>query len=209
MTVMPMFPLGTPLLPGSVLPLHVFEPRYRQMMRDVLAADSDPPRFGVVMIERGREVGGGDERTSVGTVAHVVEMEATPDGRYVLVAVGAARLRVRRWLPDDPYPTAEVEIWPDEASGPDSVDLSVTIDGLRDRVRALLRLARELGDPGPPPGLEISDDVYLAPFHLAAIAPIGPVDRQRILAAAGPGERLVALAGALDDAKAVLEFRRA
>src|SRR5215210_6288063 len=94
MGVMPMFPLGTALLPGAVLPLHVFEPRYQQMVHDLLANDVDAPEFGVVMIERGREVGGGDVRTRVGTVARVIEMGALPDGRYALVAVGSERLRV-------------------------------------------------------------------------------------------------------------------
>jgi ATP-dependent Lon protease len=102
MGVMPMFPLGTALLPGAVLPLHVFEPRYRQMVHDIVSDSVDAPEFGVVMIERGREVGGGDTRTRVGTVARVVDMRALPDGRYALVAVGAERLQVKAWLPDDP-----------------------------------------------------------------------------------------------------------
>src|SRR5690348_16816172 len=96
----PMFPLGTVLFPHSVLPLHVFEPRYRAMMRDVLAADQE---FGVVLIERGSEVGGGDTRFSTATLAHVVSATELPDGRYALTAVGVSRVRVEQWLPDDPY----------------------------------------------------------------------------------------------------------
>ena len=114
MGVMPMFPLGTPLLPGSVLPLHVFEPRYRQLVHDILADDSEVAEFGVVMIARGREVGGGDVRNDVGTVARVLDMRALPDGRYALAAVGADRLRVNAWLPDDPYPLADIDLWPDD-----------------------------------------------------------------------------------------------
>src|SRR6188768_1358294 len=117
MGVMPMFPLGTALLPGAVLPLHVFEPRYRQMVHDILSEDVDAPEFGVVMIERGREVGGGDTRTGVGTVARVVDMRALADGRYALVAVGAERLRVNAWLPDDPYPLADIDPWSDDDRG--------------------------------------------------------------------------------------------
>ena len=117
MGVMPMFPLGTALLPGSVLPLHVFEPRYRQMVHDILADDADVAEFGVVMIARGREVGGGDVRNDVGTVARVLDMRALPDGRYALAAVGADRLRVNAWLPDDPYPLADIDLWPDDDLG--------------------------------------------------------------------------------------------
>lgn len=58
MAVMPMFPLGTVLLPGAILPLHVFEPRYQQLVRDCL--DAPEHEFGVVLIDRGSEVGGGD-----------------------------------------------------------------------------------------------------------------------------------------------------
>ena len=99
MPVLPMFPLGTVLLPGMVLPLHVFEPRYRQLVQDCEAGDGE---FGVVLIERGSEVGGGDVRTDVGTVAKIVQSQSLPDGRYLLATVGARRLRVERWLDDDP-----------------------------------------------------------------------------------------------------------
>ena len=115
-TVVPMFPLQTVLLPTAVLPLQIFEPRYRQMIRTCLDGDRT---FGVVLIERGREVGGGDERTDVGTVAQVVAATELPDGRWYVVAVGTHRLRVRRWLEDDPYPRAEVADWLDDPAVPD------------------------------------------------------------------------------------------
>jgi uncharacterized protein len=207
MAVMPMFPLGTPLLPGAVLPLHVFESRYRQMMRDILADDVDPPEFGVVMIERGSEVGGGDERATIGTIARIVDIQVAPDGRYAVVAIGTDRLRVVSWLPDDPYPLADVDRWPDDDSG--AVITADTIEVLHARVREINDLVREIGEMAPPPDTEISDDPRLALFHLAALSPLGAVDRQRILAAPGSAERLVALQEALDDAAAVLEFRRA
>ncbi|HEV7759443.1 MAG TPA: LON peptidase substrate-binding domain-containing protein, partial [Acidimicrobiales bacterium] len=104
MPVTPMFPLGTVLVPGMLLPLHVFEPRYRQMLDDCLAGDRT---FGVVLIERGSEVGGGDVRTGVGTLARILQAEQAADGRWALMAVGARRIRIDRWLPDDPYPRAE------------------------------------------------------------------------------------------------------
>lgn len=207
MAVLPMFPLGTPLLPGSLLPLHVFEPRYRQLVQDLLADDVDPPEFGVVMIERGREVGGGDVRADVGTVARVIDVEVTPDGRYAVLAVGTERLRVAAWLPDDPYPVADVDEWPDDDTG--AVLTADTIDALHARVRELNAMVREIGDLTPPPDTEISDDPRLALFHLAALSPLGAADRQRILAAPGSAERVVVLREVLDDAAAVLEFRRA
>src|SRR5438067_8283912 len=101
-----MFPLGTVLFPYAVLPLHVFEPRYRALTETCLRGDG---RFGVVLIERGSEVGGGDARFSVGTCARIVEAAELTDGRWVLMVLGTERLRVERWLADDPYPQAEVD----------------------------------------------------------------------------------------------------
>src|SRR5262245_54871808 len=114
-----MFPLGTVLLPHALLPLRVFEPRYRLMTDRVLRGDGE---FGVVLIERGSEVGGGDTRFDVGTLARVVRAQRLPDGGYFLTTVGTRRIRVTQWLPDDPYPQAEVvdieEPDPDDGGGP-------------------------------------------------------------------------------------------
>ena len=207
---MPMFPLGTALLPGAVLPLHVFEPRYRQMVHDILDDSVDVPEFGVVMIERGREVGGGDTRTRVGTVARVVDMRALPDGRYALAAVGAERLRVNAWLPDDPYPLADIDLWPDGDVG--SIDLGGTrhaVESLHQRVRDLNEAVRALGEVTPPPDAEIADDPHLALYHLGSLAPLGPADRQRMLEAPTLEVRLAVFSEALEDAAAVVRFRSA
>src|SRR6478672_6836758 len=96
---MPMFPLGTVLFPHAPLPLHLFEDRYRALAETCLRGDG---RFGVVLIERGFEVGGGDQRFGVGTVARIVEAARTPDGRYLLATVGTERFRIKKWLGDDP-----------------------------------------------------------------------------------------------------------
>src|SRR5947207_11106647 len=104
---MPMFPLGTVLFPYAVLPLHVVEPRYRALTETCLRGDG---RFGVVLIERGSEVGGGDTRFGVGTVARIVEAARTPDGRYLLATVGTERFRIKKWLDDDPFPRAEIDV---------------------------------------------------------------------------------------------------
>src|SRR5215475_10761205 len=104
--VLPMFPLGSPLLPFAPLPLHVFEPRYRTLLADCLAGSRE---FGVVLIERGSEVGGGDQRFDVGTVARIADVVPFADGRSALTAVGTSRLRVLEWLPENPYPRARVE----------------------------------------------------------------------------------------------------
>src|SRR5690606_26109954 len=80
---LPAFPLGSVLLPGMALPLRIFEPRYRQMIRTVL--DAEPYEFVVVLIERGSEVGGGETRADVGCVAQVVEAREYPDGQWAVL----------------------------------------------------------------------------------------------------------------------------
>ena len=104
-----MFPLGSVLFPGMPLPLRVFEPRYVAMLASVLGEAEH--EFGVVLIERGSEVGGGDVRFGVGTVARIVSVEQTA-GSIALLATGAARFEVVRSLQDDPYPRAQLRELP-------------------------------------------------------------------------------------------------
>ncbi len=206
---MPMFPLGSVLLPGGLLPLHVFEPRYRQMIVDCLQEDGEP-EFGQVLITHGREAGGGDERAMVGTVAQMLQIDALDESRYALVAVGTRRIKVNAWLPDDPYPIADVDEWPDE--DPDPEGLAVAVEAAHARVRETLALAERVeaqsGDqPSEPFEADISPDPLVATYHLAAIAPLGPADRFRLLASPGPRARLEALDDILDDVDAMLKFR--
>lgn len=203
MTVMPMFPLGSVLLPGGVLPLHVFEPRYRALVEACVAAEDH--EFGVVLIERGHEVGGGDERRDVGTVARMVQVAQTEDGRYAVISVGTHRVRVNAWLPDDPYPLADVDDWPDDE--PDDPAVDALVAELTPRVRRAAALALELGDPVGDPQSELSDDALVASYQLAALAPLSVVDRFDLLCAAGPTARLRLLRDRLDDVEALLQFR--
>ncbi len=198
-----MFPLGTVLFPYAVLPLHVFEPRYRALTEHCLATDGC---FGVVLIERGSEVGGGDSRFAVGTVARIVRAGQLPDGRYVLATVGTQRLRVREWLPDDPFPLAEVELF-DEPDGPvtDGADRCETVGRL---LRRVLGLRAELGEPGAGVDFALAaDDIARAAYEAAALAPVGPLDAQALLELADPTERLARLEALLTDEARLLEFR--
>ena len=204
--MLPMFPLGTVLLPGGVLPLHVFEPRYRQLVIDCLADDTGEPEFGVTMIERGSEVGGGDQRSNVGVIARMVQVQALDDGRYALLAVGTRRFRVLAWLPDDPYPLADVDEWPDRDA--DAPELPSRVADLTSRLADVLALAAQLGEVPADVDLDaVSDDPLVASYHLAALSPIGPADRYRLLCADNPAERLDLLAECLDDVEAMLRFR--
>ena len=201
MAVLPMFPLGNVLVPGGVLTLHVFEPRYRELVQHCLAADE--PEFGVVLIERGNEVGGGDVRRTVGTIARIAQVGETADGRYAVVAFGTSRFRVNSWLPDDPYPLADVDEWPDDDGEPDPALLA---DTLR-RSRRAAAMAAELGDPANDAGSEVSQDPLVASYQLIDLAPVGAADAYELLAAAGAAARVEALAELLIDVEAAQAFR--
>jgi uncharacterized protein len=210
---LPMFPLGNVVLPGELLPLNVFEPRYRQLVLDCLA--SDVAQFGVVLIERGSEVGGGDVRTSIGTIARIIRVMPLGNGRFTVVAAGLRRVSVLEWLADDPYPRADVEDWPEPESVADE-ELRPEIERLRGRVeetRVLLRQVARAKKQRVPfrvtPAVKLSDDVARATYQLGAQAPIGAVDRYRLLSAPTLATRIEVLATALDDAEAMLRFRLA
>jgi hypothetical protein len=197
-----MFPLGSVLLPGMILPLHVFEDRYRALMRDAMAGDR---RFGVTLIERGSEVGGGDIRAMAGTVAEIVQADEYPDGRWGMVAVGVSRFRIREWLPDDPYPRAQIEDWPDVPSS----DPEAAVDAYAERVaqlRRVLAMAVELGAEADPL-VELSDDAEVGSFQIGVLSPIGALDRQRLLTAPGVDARLALLEELLDDQELMIRAR--
>src|SRR6185312_11778727 len=202
---MPMFPLGTVLFPHATLPLHLFEDRYRALAEACLRGDG---RFGVVLIERGFEVGGGDQRFGVGTVARIVEAARTPDGRYLLATVGTERFRVKKWLDDDPFPRAEIDVLGEPKRVAD--DAGMRRDDVQRLLVRVLAMSAELGDRAAPVGAaELDDDPVKASFEAAARAPIGPLDAQRLLELDDPAERLSELETLLTDTAELLQLRLA
>lgn len=201
LATLPMFPLGTVLVPKAVVPLHVFEPRYQTMLADVMAGDR---KFGVVLIERGSEVGGGDVRTDVGTVAQVVELHPIAADRWLVIVAGTERITVDRWLPDDPYPRAEVSAFPDE-SGP-SVDVQEW-KALNRRMRQVLADLAELGDTVARATFELGDDPGMGSFQLAGLGPFSDLDRQRVLCTPGVSGRCALLTELLSDVAALAKLR--
>jgi uncharacterized protein len=204
---MPMFPLGSVLFPSLYLPLHVFEPRYRALVQRCLEGDSE---FGVVLIERGWEVGGGDVRTGVGTVARILQVAETDDGRYALGTLGTRRIRVVRWLEDDPYPRAVVEDHDDVGDG-GLDDVRSSLGAALPKLRRLHAQRAELGEPAVPldrlDQIDPDGDPVLASYQASALALLGPADAQSLLAEPGPAARLARLHALLDDELEVLALR--
>jgi Lon protease-like protein len=187
-----MFPLSVVLYPHTQVPLHVFEPRYRELTRDCLAADA---RFGVVLIERGREVGGGDQRMAIGTCAVITKAAALSDGRWLLVVQGDVRIRVAEWLPDDPYPLALVEEWSPRVE-PVAPSLLQRAEQSVRRTRALLS---ESGTSSAlPADVHFDADPDVASWQLCSEAPVNMMDAQRLLSAGGTLARLELLVDLTD-----------
>jgi Lon protease-like protein len=206
---LPIFPLGSVLVPTAVLPLHIFEPRYLALMEDLTGAELGTPlitpEFGVVGIERGHEVGGGEVRARVGTVTRLVEAGKFADGRWMVVVVGVGRFRVEEWLPDDPYPLARVEDLAESTwDGSDTVALTE----LQDRTRRVLEMAVEADEVEGPVEVVWSDDPVSAAWQVCALAPIGAFDRQQLLEAAPVSGRLEMLAEQLAGVEEMFAFRR-
>jgi uncharacterized protein len=175
MAVLPMFPLGTVLMPAMPLSLRIFEERYLKLLGDLLGAEV--PEFGVVLIARGPEVGGGEQRFDIGTIASVTEI-GTTDEFYGLQAVGSQRFRVNAWLPDDPYPLADIDILPELTWDDNLMPLRVHVEG---RVRKLLAFASEFGDLQYGADTSLSDDPLEACWQLAGILPVGQLDQIDLL----------------------------
>lgn len=208
--IVPMFPLQSALLPGEMLPLRIFEPRYTRLVQDCLAAEV--PEFGVVLISRGSEVGGDDVRNAVGTLARITHHMDLGDGQYELLAQIGDRLRVRSWLPDAPYPRAMVELWPDERGGEESPATDDLIGQVVDALFALYqRMARAQGAQVRPDVLAVdavtADDPGRHLYALAARVPMGAADRYAVLAAPTFSARADALLDAIATVAALVDFQ--
>jgi uncharacterized protein len=203
-----MFPLESAVLPNQELPLRIFEPRYVALVRHCV--DSGDP-FGVVLISRGREVGGGDTRCDIGVLSRITECVDHGSDRYSLRCRTGERIRVCEWLTDDPYPRATVELWPDEPGDPVTRTQVLAVE---DRVMALFERIAEARDAQLPDRDVLlgydeagADDAGRRLLALASRLPIGTADRYSVLSAPSAADRLVALSEAVDAVAEMVEFQ--
>jgi hypothetical protein len=200
-----MFPLESAFLPDQDLPLRIFEPRYVALVRHCV--DTGEP-FGVVLISRGREVGGGDARCDVGVLCRIVECVEEGADRYSLRCRTGERIRVSEWLTDDPYPRASVRSWPDEAG--DTVTPAQLVD-VEDAMMALFERIAEARGTGLPDREVLlgcdEDDAGRRLYTLASRIPIGAADRYAVLSAPSAADRLAALGEAVDAIAEMVEFQ--
>jgi Lon protease-like protein len=186
--MLPLFPLGAVLYPGMLLPLHIFEERYRQLVRDLLDGP-DPRRFGVIAIRKGRETGidGVHSLYEVGCTATLRRVDRHDDGRFDIVTVGSQRFRLRGLDETRPYLQGEVEMLTDEPVDPASAEPAVRVvqaafreylDALIEWGGAVVRLE------------ELPDEPTLLSFIIAAAMVIDLPERQTLLAESDTLRRL-------------------
>jgi uncharacterized protein len=203
-----MFPLEVALLPDQDLPLRIFEPRYVALVQHCV--DSGDP-FGVVLISRGREVGGDDSRCDVGVLSRITECVDQGANRYALSCRTGERIRVCQWLPDDPYPRATVALWPDE---PGDAVTSAQLRDVEEKVIDLFeRIAQARGVVLPDRDVLLgyaeadADDAGQRLFTLASRIPLGAADRYSVLSAPSAVDRLAALSEAVVAVAEMVEFQ--
>jgi Lon protease-like protein len=162
-------------MPAMPLSLRIFEERYLKLTGDLILEEN--PEFGVVLIARGPEVGGGEKRLEIGTLASVTDI-GTLEQFYGIESIGTQRFRVKAWLPDDPYPLADIDFLPDLIWN-DSLETARA--QLETKVRNLLAFASEFGDLQYGPDTELNEDPMDSCWQLAGILPVGPLDQIDLL----------------------------
>lgn len=190
--MVPVFPLNTVLFPGTSVPLHVFEDRYRALVARLLEVEDPADRlFASVAIREGYEVGdhGAQSLHRVGVLLQLTEVTSHEDGTYDVVAVARERVRLERMDTSGPCPMGEVSSLPDA--------LEPVPDELVTRVSSLFTgyaaTVAQLHDEDPHPGSLPRDPEYLG-WTLAAVAPLPMPDQQEVLEARDSASRLVMLA---------------
>lgn len=180
---MPLFPLGTVLFPGVLLPLHVFEERYRRLVRDLQDRPEDQQQIGVIAIREGREVGpeGIAALHPVGCVAQLRRVEAYPDGRFDIVTTGSHRFRLVSLVEGKPYLQGEVELL-DDPPGADADATAITVTDAF--VTYLDAVGAEVDDEAP------RDPTTLS-YLVAASTVLELTDKQRLLQAPDTTSRLL------------------
>ncbi|NAZ85048.1 LON peptidase substrate-binding domain-containing protein [Kineococcus indalonis] len=189
---LPLFPLGSVLFPGLVLPLNVFEPRYRRLVQDLVAEEREVKGFGVVAIRSGHEVGEGSAHAlhEVGCVALLREVTELDDGRYEIVTVGATRFRLVGLdaAAGTPYLTGLVEPYgADEVEDDEDAPVPADVAALAGAVERRFAAYREQLGIG---GATAPADPSVLSYLVAAAAVLPLAERQRLLEAPDTRTRL-------------------
>lgn len=221
MSTVPVFPLGTAYLPGDQVSLNIFEDRYLQMMSDVM---DDDRIFASVLIERGSEVGGDDLRHRHGVFVSVDSIVQL-DSLLLVTGVATSVCDVLRWLPDDPYPQADIHEQPHEPlTQSQRFDVASSLTLLAQSIRLVHESLSSLhSEPSEAPKVDstvttlaagrwwdhsvIEDELWRAYWLLARNLPCGPFDRYAFLTPGSLIDRVKRLKQTVEHVGEVVSFR--
>lgn len=218
--IIPVFPLGSVFLPGDIVPLRIFEPRYVEMMQQMLAGQTElDMSFVSVLIARGSEVGGEDQRRRLGVVVHVEQCVATPEGGYGIVGLASDVVEVDEWLTDAPYPRAQITIRASLTSNEDvAIDLQQRIQVAADTIDQMLQEMYGPNTQSAILGSNYLDVVELermiangaslnaALWFVARHLPAGPDIRYDFLSCITPNNLMAALESGITHTQEMLTF---
>ncbi len=201
-TTLPLFPLNTALVPGLVLPLHIFEPRYRALIEELLAIpDEDAREFGIIAVRDGRDLArhGADALYPIGTATVLRQAERLPDGRFDIVTTGSRRFRLENVDLSQPLARAEVEFL-DDPPEPDDAIIGAQVAWRFRAYRAALGgqvVADDDGAIPPDPDDGMPDDPTVLSYLVTAAMVLPGDERQQLLAAPTTHDRLTLARGLL------------
>lgn len=218
--IVPMFPLGSVFLPGDIVPLRIFEPRYVEMLQQMLAGQTEiDMSFASVLIARGSEVGGEDQRRELGVLVHVEQCVATPEGGYGIVGLASDVVEIEEWLTDAPYPRAKITIRPGLTNTEDSsADLQQRIKTAADAINQILQQMYGPNTQSAMLGSSSLDSVELerviaqsnsltdALWFVARHLPAGPDIRYDFLSCMTSSDLMVALESGITHTQEMLIF---
>tara|TARA_Y100000768_G_scaffold366344_1_gene328418 strand:+ start:2053 stop:2679 length:627 start_codon:yes stop_codon:yes gene_type:complete len=177
-----MFPLGSVLFPGSLLPLRIFEPRYLKLFSELTKNDSF---LGTCLIEKGHEVGGQDSRFSYGTLCKITDLKELRTNQLAVHCLGIKKIMVTKWLPDNPYPVARIKELDEDENA--DYDFQFKREIIEELERCYVLLVQMGAIPAKSMDIQSLENVDL--FTACALAPLGQLDKYKLLAAENPKER--------------------
>jgi Lon protease-like protein len=189
--LLPLFPLNTVLVPGLVMPLHIFEPRYRHLVEELLEIpDEDNREFGVIAVREGKqaEVDGVDALYPIGTATVLRQVERLEDGRFDIVTTGSRRFRVLTLDTSAPLLRAEVEFLPDESTDADAV-IAQHVARIFTAYRSIL--GGQLVADDDADISDLPDDPTVLSYLITAAMVLPTQERQELLGAPDTATRLV------------------
>ena len=162
------------------MPLRIFEPRYLQLFSELT---EENPTFGTCLIEKGHEVGGQDSRFSYGTLCEITDLKDLGQNQLAVQCLGIKRILVRKWLPDNPYPVAQIE----ELDASENKDFQLKEEIIEELERCYVLLV-QMGVI-PAESMDIKGLERIDLYTACALAPLGQLDKYKLLAAESENDR--------------------